>query len=330
MARRSKEPVPSVDEQLVALESLPAARAEQLARLLQALNDRHYRIVAKAARLAEDGLLYDLLPALLAAYPRFLDKPLKTDPSCLAKKAIARALVALDCDDTQFYTRGLQYRQPEPVWGGTRDTAAEVRSACAMGLVATGHPRALVELTALLHDPEAEARFGAARAIGCGNPREAELLLRSKALAGDAEPAVLGECFTGLLAVEPDESVGFVAGFLGHPDEAVKEQAALALGESRLDAALPHLQHAWNEVLVGEELRRALLRAITAHRSESAFQWLLALVAAARSAVAEEIIETLALYKHNAKLSERLASVLTQRGDEQLVERFEQLWGNDS
>jgi HEAT repeat protein len=324
---RAKDPAPSIDEQLAALESLPADRAEQLRQLERALGDRHYRVVAKAARLAEDGLLYDLVPALLAVYPRFLDKPVKSDPNCLAKKAITRALVALDCDDTQFFTRGLAYRQPEPVWGGTRDTAADVRSACAMGLVATGYPRALVELTTLLNDAEAEARLGAARAIACGNPRDAELLLRSKVLAGDAEPAVLGECFTGLLGVEPDESLAFVAEFLRHPDEAVQELAALALGESRLDAALPPLQQAWNEVLVGETLRRTLLRAITAHRSEKALEWLLALVAAARPAMAVEIIEALALYKHNAKLAERLESVLAQRGEGRLLARFEELWG---
>jgi HEAT repeat protein len=114
-----------------------------------------------------------------------------------------------------------------------------------MGLVASGYPRALVELTALLNDSDAAARMGAVRAIACGNPREAELLLRSKALAGDAEPQVLGECFTGLLGVEPDESLKFVAGYLTHADEAVRELAALALGESRLDAALAPLKEAW-------------------------------------------------------------------------------------
>ncbi len=135
------------------------------------------------------------------------------------------------------------------MWGGTADTAVDVRASCAMGLVASGYSRALVELTALLNDSDAAGRVGAVRAIACGNPREAELLLRSKALAGDAEPQVLGECFTGLLAVEPEESVGFVAAYLAHADDAVRELAALALGESRLDAALAPLKEAWDGVL---------------------------------------------------------------------------------
>ena len=211
MARQPQPPRASIDEQLAALDALPAERTAKIDALQRALKGSHYRIAAKAARLAEDALLYELVPKMLDAYARFLDKPLKTDPSCYAKKAIARALVALDCNDTEFYRRGLQYRQLEPVWGGTADTAVDVRASCAMGLVASGYSRALVELTALLHDTDAAARVGAVRAIACGNPREAELLLRSKALGGDAEPQVLGECFSGLLDVEPDESIDLVA-----------------------------------------------------------------------------------------------------------------------
>jgi hypothetical protein len=315
-----------VDADLAALEALPAERPARGAKLADALRARHYRVVAKAARLAEEGLWYELVPALLAAFPRFLDKPPKTDPNCLAKKAIVRALVALDCGDVEFYRRGLGLRQPEPVWGGTRDTAAEVRSFCAMGLVAGGYSRALVELTTLLHDAEPEARIGAVRAVACGNPREAELLLRAKALAGDAEPPVVGEALAGLLAVAPEDAVPFVAGYLKAADEAVRELAALALGESRLDAALAPLKEAWNDVLVSESVRRALLRAAAAHRSEAAFAWLLALVADSRAALALEVIDALALYRHNAKLAERLEATLRERGDDALLARFGELW----
>ena len=316
MARR---PQPDVDAELAALDELPAERAAKVEALKRGLAG-HYRVAAKAARVAEDALLYELIPSLESSYARFLDKPLKKDPSCVAKKALARALVALDAGNVEFFAAGLTLRQLEPVWGGTADTAADVRASCAMGLVASGYPRALVELTALLNDAEAAARMGAARAIACGNPREAELLLRAKALAGDAEPQVLGECFTGLLAVEPDESLKFVAGYLTHADEAVRELAALALGESRLDAALAPLKEAWNGVLVGEEFRRALLRAAAAHRSEAAFDWLLGLVGEARVPVAMAIIEALAPYKHDARLMQRLTSALTERGDEALLE----------
>ncbi len=315
-----------IDEQLAALDALAGDRKQKADALQQALAASHYRIVAKAARLAEDSLLYELVPQLLTTYPRFLVKPLKSDPSCFAKKALARALVALDCSDVDFYRLGLQYRQLEPVWGGTADTAVDVRASCAMGLVASGYSRALVEVTALLHDSDASGRIGAIRAIACGNPREAELLLRSKVLAGDPEPQVLGECFTGLLSVEPEESLGFVGAFLRHADEAVRELAALALGESRLEAALAPLQEAYGGVLVGDEFRRALLRAAAAHRSEAAFDWLLAILGEGRLAVALDVVDVLAIYRHNVKLEERVAAAVAERGDPQLLEDFAKLW----
>jgi hypothetical protein len=318
MARRPQE---SVDAELAALDELPAERAAKLAALEKALTS-HYRVAAKAARAAEDSLLYELVPALKSAYARFLDKPLKQDPNCFAKKALARALVALDCDDVDFFLAGVRYRQLEPAYGGANDTAPELRASCAMGLVASGYSRALVELTALLHDEDAGARAGAVRAVACGSPREAELVLRAKALAGDEEPQVVGECFTGLLAVEPEQSIAFVAAFLGDADDAVRELAALSLGESRLDAALAPLREAWADPLLGDDFRRALLRAAAAHRSDAALDWLVALVAEARVAVAVEAIDALAPYKHNAKLMRRLASVLAERADASLLERL--------
>ena len=86
-------------------------------------------------------------------------------------------------------------------------------------------------------------------------------MLRGKVLAGDEEAAVIGECFTALLSVQPDESIGFVARYLQHSDEELRELAALALGESRLPGALPHLEAAWTAVLLSDGFRRALLRA---------------------------------------------------------------------
>mgnify|MGYP003575909328 CR=1 FL=1 len=321
----SRRPQANVDAELAALDELPGDRAAKVAALQRALGG-HYRVAAKAARVAEDALLYELIPPLESSFARFLDKPLKNDPSCFAKKALARALVALDAGNVEFFLAGLRYRQLEPVWGGTADTAADVRASCAMGLVASGYPRALVELTALLNDADAAARVGAVRAIACGNPRGAELLLRSKALAGDAEPQVLGECFTGLLAVEPDESLKFVAAYLSHADEAVRELAALALGESRLHAALAPLKGAWGGVLDGEEFRRTLLRAAAAHRSEAAFDWLLSVAAESRVPVALEVVEALATYNRNGKLAQRLEGALTERRGGDLPDRFAALW----
>ncbi|HET8699587.1 MAG TPA: hypothetical protein VFO94_19030 [Gammaproteobacteria bacterium] len=321
-------PRKTVEEKLddldgIAAERNPAAAAE---RLKSALADRHFSVVAKAAKLAAAGLQYDLRAALAAAYRRLLDKPAKSDPNCIAKKVLARALVDLDFADVEFFAAGLSYRQLEPVWGGTADTAAELRSICAMGLVASGYSRALMEVTPLLYDPEPEARIGAVRAIACGSPREAELLLRAKVASGDAESVVLGECFSALLGVEPDESLPFVGRHLGEGDDALREHAALALGESRLAGALPLLQQAWGEPLVSPSLRRALLRAAAMLRSEAAFDWLIALVGERDFATATDIVECLALYKHDTKLAARLLAALATRGDAALLATYTERW----
>lgn len=324
MGPRAKTPRASVDEQLAALDALPGEAAERRELLLKSLAARNCRVVAKAARIAEDSLAYDLVPQLVAAWPRFVDR--KTDPGCIAKKALARALVALDCTDAGFFLRALELRQPEPVWGGTVDTAVDVRCSCAMGLVASGYSRALLELATLLNDEEAEARAGAVRAVACGNPREAELALRMKVSAGDSAPAVLGECFTGLLAVAPEESLALVAQHLDSADEAVRELAALALGESRLEAAWPPLLSAWEKPLQSRGVRRALLRAAVSHRSEAALAWLLQLAREARVETALEVVEALALYRHNATLAARLNAALGERGDATVRARYRELW----
>src|SRR5690606_13226578 len=290
------------------LAELDDALAEDAAgrgrRLGVALRDKHYRVVAKAARLAAEGLHYELVPALVDAFRRFLDNAVKADPTCFAKKALLRALVELDCDDVAFYQEALGYRQMEPVWGGSTDTAVDVRASAAMGLVASGYSRALVDVVTLLYDKEHDARAGAARAIACGNPREAELLLRAKILAGDAEAVVLGECFTGLLAVAPEDSVDFVARYLEAADEELREQAALALGASKLDTALTRLIEAWDAAVpLRGTPRRVLLQAVALNRSARAVDWLAGIVAAANVRTAAEAIEVLAAYRYDAKLA---------------------------
>lgn len=319
----------SVETKLAALGELDLSSdvAAAQAALRAALAERHYRVVAKAAELAGERLFYDLQVPLRDAYARFLRDPVKTDPNCIAKRAIVRTLVALECSHVAFFLDGVKYRQMEPVWGGSVDTAVDVRASCAMGLVATGYARALHELTPLLTDSEPVVRQGAIRAIACANPREAELLLRFKAGVGDQEPLVMGDCFAGLLSVAPEESLPFISQYLNRGvDDDVREAAALALGESRLEAALPCLRQAWDDEMIMTDFRRALLRAAALHRSEAAFDWLLSLIAESHASVAEPAVRALAIYPHNDRLRERIESVLAQRADRRLSEAFAREW----
>lgn len=280
----------------------------------KALQDKNYRVVGKAASIAEERQLHERVPDLLAAYARFLQDAVKRDPNCIAKKAIVRALVALECRDAQFYLEGIRYVQMEPAWGTPVDTAVDVRGSCAMGLVSSGYVRAVPELAILLADEEVRAREAAVRAISCGYPREAEALLRFKVLVGDAYPEVLAECFTGLLAIAPDESLAFVASKLAHADDAVRDFAALALGESRHPSALKYLRERWDDVFVSPEMRAVLIRAAAVHRSEEAFEWLLSIIESGGKKEAEVAVDALSVYERNVKLAERVKEALAKRG----------------
>jgi HEAT repeat protein len=305
----------TAEQELEALNALEptADRALQNEAVRKCLENRHARVVAKAARLAEERALHERVPDLLKAWPRFTVDPVKRDPKCIAKQAIARALVALDCQSQEFFLQGVRYRQLEPVWGGSADAAIDVRCTCAMGLVAARHPRAIPELAELLNDPEWRARAGAARAISCGNPGEAEAVLRFKVCIGDLEPEVIGECFSGLLAIAPEESLSLVADHMTDANDGIRDFAALALGESRHPRALDQLRAAWDAEVLDTEFRSVLIRAAALHRSEAAFDWLIQIIERGTRKQADEAAEALAVYERNTKLTERVAAALATR-----------------
>ena len=85
MARQPQPPRASIDAQLAALDALPAERAGKIDALQRALKGGHYRIAAKAARLAEDALLYELVPKMLDAYAL----PPQSPEDCIFAKTTA-------------------------------------------------------------------------------------------------------------------------------------------------------------------------------------------------------------------------------------------------
>ena len=318
-----REPAPrnrgagSESKALEALSALDptAERASQIAAIRRALGNTHFRVVARAAAIAEQRSLHEVIAELLVAYGRFLHDPVKRDPKCIAKQAIVRALVELDCQHVDFYLEGIRYVQLEPLWKDNIDTAVDIRCTCAMGLASTGYFRTVAALAPLLADPEARARAGAARAIACANPHEAEVLLRFKALTGDPEAHVIGECFNGLLGIAADHSLTFVADHLSHADPSIQEYAALALGESRHPGAFEQLRAAWDTVCVTREARATLIRAAALHRSDAAFDWLIAIIEREARAHADVAVEALSVYDRNEKLMERMRAALAKRDD---------------
>ena len=310
MARK----VSSLEEQLDRLADLrgqpssPEGRAEAAKCLASKMN----LVAAKAARIAGEWQAAELTPELLTAFDRFMIKPETTDKRCAAKIEILKALCKLEYPSPSVFRRGLRHVQMEPTWGGSVDTAAEVRALGAMGLAQANDPDALEEILPLLLDPERDARIGALRAIGASGLPGGILLLRLKALTGD-EPEVLGECFAALLRASPTQSPEFVGKFLDHREEAVAEAAALALGDSRLESAFAVLREAFERTRALPRSRRTLLLAIALLRRESAIDFLLDLVQNGESQTSADAVAALAMYDKDPNLQERLAGALQAR-----------------
>ena len=276
------------------------------------LNDKSSLLAAKAARIAGEWQSTELIPELLSAFERFLVKPEVTDKSCGAKTEIIKALCKLEHSSPSVFLRGIRYVQMEAVWGLPVDTAAELRGLSAIGLAQTAYPEALEEILPLLLDAERGARIGAVRAIAaCGLPGDA-LVLRLKALSGDQETEVLGECFAALLRVEPAKSLTFVATFLDAGQEAVAEAAALALGDARLESAFTVLRGAFQQPR-SRALRRTLLLAIALLRREPAIDFLLELVRTGDGQTFADAVAALAIYEQDPKLRERLEHARASR-----------------
>src|SRR5262245_27590503 len=79
------------EKKIEAVEALRSA-ADPVEPLQKALKDRSNYQVSKAAAIAGDLRREELVPDLVAAFDRFMNDPVKTDPQCWAKTAIAKAL----------------------------------------------------------------------------------------------------------------------------------------------------------------------------------------------------------------------------------------------
>src|SRR5580658_6050048 len=283
--------------------------------LRKALADRVGMIVAKAAKIAAEQRLFDLLPDLLRAYYRLFEKPVERDPQCWGKNAIAKALVALDHHESAPYLRGIHHIQMEPVWGGEADTAATLRGTCALALPACSdiaRGEIFRHLVDALGDHDLPVRSDAVRAVAQMQGDEAALLLRLKARQGDPDSAVVGMAFDYLLQLEGDDALPFVADFLQPKLATVAEEAALALGSSRRPGAVPLLQHAY-AVQRDPEFRLVVLRALSSTRQPPALEYLLNMVRSAREAEALHAVEALALHRDSEDIRRQVEQAAEER-----------------
>jgi HEAT repeat protein len=292
-----------------------------LKELRAALNDRVNVIVAKAAAIADEWQERTLLPDLLKAFDRLFLKAAESDPQCSGKNAISKALKNLGCGESAVFLRGLRHRQWEPVWGDRTDTAGVLRGTCALALVQCMdmlRHETLVQLVDAMTESDAGVRSDAARAVEQMGGREAALLLRLKARAGDGEVRVTGQVLESVLQLEGADSVSFVAGFLQDANDEVSEEAALALGVSRLPEAVEALKDAWLKQTPRGEA--ALLRAISASRLDPAVDFLLEQVQTGRLDTAEEALRALELHRDSEQIVGRIEKAVLNR--EELLRLF--------
>src|SRR5581483_4391675 len=245
-------PVRNIEHELENLTMLRACESEEVRihALDKALGDKVNVIVAKAATLIGEMRLQSLVPELCAAFERLLINPLKTDPKCWGKEAIAKTLNMLGHAESAIFLKGAQHVQMEPVWGGEEDTATTVRGTCALALLqCTDITREdkLWPIMRLLTERSPSLRKDAALALESLAGREAALLLRIKARMGDDDPTVTGQILESLLRVEREAAVPFVVDLLRSAASGEREEAALALGASRQTAAVTALKNVFTE-----------------------------------------------------------------------------------
>lgn len=286
------------------------------------LRHKSNHVIAAAADTVGRLEAVALAPDLAEVFEDLMKNPAKLDPRCDALTAIARTLVALEHPAWKVYFAGIRHVQMEASFGPPVDTAAALRGLCAQGLARMSHPDTLLECVKLLVDAQTSARCGAIRAIGETGQPAAELLLRFKALTGDQDDEVLGECFAALLAMAPAQSAEFVASFLNSRKDGVAERAALALGESRLPAALPLLCKAIEET-IEPVLRRTLLAAVAMLRQDEAVEFLITRVAEDSQNAAIDALTALAPYARDEALRNRIAAIVEQRKIPNLRAAFE-------
>ena len=323
----------NLEEEIANLGRLREAPATDrtLSAIRKGLADRANLVAAKAAQAAGDLGLKTLIPDLVASYDRQFRNAAQTDPQCWAKNALAKALTALDLDESAPFLRGYQYEQWEASCAGKTDTAVTLRSLCTLALVQCADlPRAekLRHLVVAVTDPEEIVRIDALRAVEQMEGEEAALLLRLKARVGDKRAAVVGQALESLLRLEGSRALEFARNFLKERHlenarelpstaEEVIEEAALALGASRLPAGVEALQEAWRA-----HPRTVFLQAISASRLESGFDFLVGLVRSGRQRDAADAIEVLSLHRDSQEVKAAAQSAVEERGDAGIAAKF--------
>ncbi len=319
--------MPKDDRFKAKLTALEAARADpgapaSLAVLRKGLADPSNFVVAKAATMAGECLLAGLAPDLIRVFDALLVEP-DDDPGCRAKFAVAEALKAFEHRDPAPFLRGLAHVQREPVSGRLIDTAGPLRGACAQALVACDiAPDVLVErLTDHLVDPDKAARIEAICALAQLGRPECVSLLRLKALAGDAEAEVVGQCLLSLLGLAPTSAVAFIARFFDSKDDEIRFEAVNALAAARSADAIDAVRAFWSGD-VTPDLRVATVAALAGSPLPEAAAFLLEVLSYPQIRIAEAALAALGASRFGRELRESVRAAVAASGSQTLLRAF--------
>lgn len=297
----------------------PSAAAELRAHL----GELNGFLISEAAKAVQTLELRELIPDLCAAFTRLAAGTQESDRGCFGKKAILEALLHMEAPVYDVYLAGLRLIQKEYSFGDPVDTASSLRGLCAFALVQLDFRDALAEITPLLMDEQPDTRVAAADALAAMGEPAAAALLHLKAINGDEEPDVMGACYRGMLAIAPSRYLPIVSAALSKGEEA----AAIALGESRLPAALGVLRDAQKNAMppVTED---SLLLAMALLRLDDANAYLVQLVESSRDSTAVRALSALGLHRHDDKLRERLQAIVKSKKSPKLKAAFAQHFGD--
>lgn len=290
--------------------------------LRKALSNKTNLIAAKAAEIAGEHRVMDLADDVAAMFRRFMPNASKADKGCVGKTAAAKALYAMGADDAELFLAGVRHHQPEASWGKPVDTAVELRGICSIALVRMRHRDAIVETIPLLADEDPQARLAGVRAIAYDEGPAAVPLLRYKALLGDDEPEVVGECLVSLMRLSPESSLPFVDGFLSSPEAQLREIAAVALAQSRQPVALAMLRQRWQQC-IDPEIKQTMLSAIALMRTEPALEFLIDRIVSDNRTSAIAAVVALAPSKRDPSVRQRVAGAVAERDEGEVTRAFE-------
>lgn len=291
--------------------------------LRRGLADRSFVVASRAALIVADHRLEGFEPALESAFERFMTDGGRTDKGCAVKTAVAEALCRLNAGRPELFLRGIRHVQFEPVWGGQEDTAGKLRGLCAIALADTGDSDLLFDIIPLLLDARDEARLLAVRALAGTGRRDCELLLRLKALAGDKAPDVLAECMAGLMGMAPARSFPFVAAYLDNSQPAIREGAAVALGQSHLPEAFDLLRRCRDDDPDGG-FRRAMLLPIALVRSDKSFAYSLGVIRDEPAEMARAAVAALKLYRSDESRTDEIRKAVRARRAAAVTKEFDE------